>query len=182
MTAIMRARARPAKFPNVIPRVGLLMSSLTTPLLGRACRIFLELAYPDGPDSIPAVKRLYWDVPSEQPVEQFLPPVAEGVGHTLPPQGAVQGGYALRLGSAGYANLKLTMQRLRDAQGDVWVFMVDTHDAFSPSSFHPPRDHPDAATWLALQARNRQLKEQIENALAQAGLVTLNSLLKQQLQ
>jgi hypothetical protein len=142
----------------------------------------MELAYPEGPDSIPAAKRIYWDLPAEQPIEQFLPPQVEGIGRTLPAEGVGLGGFALRLGSAGYPNLKLTVQRIQDAKGEAWVFMVDTHDAFSPASFHPPRDHPDAAAWLALQARNRQLKEHIETALERAGLVTLNSLLKQELQ
>ena len=44
------------------------MQSLTTPLLCKACRIFLSLAYPDGPESIPKAKRFYYDLPADQEV------------------------------------------------------------------------------------------------------------------
>ena len=63
----------------------------------------------------------------------------------------------------------------------VWVYTVDTHDAFSRTSVQPPPDHPDAPGWIALQEANRRVKDQVEEALEQAGLPTFKSLLRSDL-
>src|SRR5438552_2432273 len=85
------------------------MNGLTTALLGRACRIFLELAYPGGEETIPAKRRVYFSVAPDQPLEGFLPPApaASGIGQVLPAAGGRTRGYAFRLGSAAFPHLKL---------------------------------------------------------------------------
>lgn len=160
------------------------MQQLTTPLLSQACRIFMTLAYPEGPATIPAKKRLYFDLPGDQPVAAFLPPAACAVGvcQELRNETGSPCGYDLRLGSSGFAHLKLRVQQIANNSRAMLVYMVDTHDAFSKESRVPPPDHPDAPQWVALQSANRLLKEKIEAAFEQNGLATMNSLLRDNLQ
>jgi len=152
---------------------------LAMPQFARACRAFLRLAYPEGPDSIPERKRVYFDLPGDLPAADFLPPapVAEGVGQIISGPGGIRG-YSLRLGSATFPHLKLKLQLIDYNNGTGGVYMVDTHDAFSRESPQPPADHPDAAGWQALQAANRELKSKIEKALEEQGLMTLHGLLR----
>jgi hypothetical protein len=160
------------------------MQQLTTQLLGQACRIFMALAYPEGPSSIPAKKRIYFDLPADQPITAFVPPAAcaLGVCQELRGDTGTPCGYDLRLGSAAFAHLKLRLQQVMQNSHCTWVFMVDTHDAFSRECRVPPADHPDAKQWLLMQNANRVLKEMIEAAFERSGLATLNSLLREELQ
>jgi hypothetical protein len=155
------------------------MNGLTCDLLGRACRIFLELAYPGGEETIPAKKRTYLHLTAEQPLETFLPPApaANGIGQVLPAAGGRSRGYSFRLGSATFPHLKL--QVIDYENGTALVFTVDTHDAFQPGL---TPDHPDARMWRALQESNRKLKEQIEHAWELAGLTTFHTLLREGLE
>jgi len=164
------------------------MAAVTTAQLARACRIFMALAYPGGTATIPEKKRLYFNLPAEHPVTDFLPPAppAEGIVQALPADGSATGGsacggWAFRLGSARFPHLKLKVQFLKNDGCPVCVFMVDTHDAFSRTSAQPPPEHPDAAAWLELQSANRQLKENIERAFEADGLTTFQSLLRSDL-
>lgn len=159
------------------------MGNLTTELLARACQIFMTIAYPAGLDSVPVKKKPYFDISLDRPVTDYLPPapLAEGVCEALPAPGGGIRGYAFRLGSAHFPHLKLKMQ-LVDYDNASWVCMVDTHDAFSRSSFHPPAEHPDAKAWRDMQRLNRQLKERIEGQLEREGLETFNSLLRKDLE
>src|SRR5262245_32751252 len=163
------------------------MAAVTTVQLARACRTFMALAYPGGAATIPEKKRIYFDLPVERPVSDFLPPAPapEGIVQALPADGSTCasacGGWALRLGSAHFPHLKLKVQFLKNDGCPVCVFMVDTHDAFSRTSAQPPPDHPDAAAWLELQSANRQLKENIERAFEAEGLTTFQSLLRSDL-
>ena len=153
---------------------------LTTAQLARACHLFLKLAYPDGPASIPPKKRTYFALPVDRPVAEFLPPApaAQEVGHLLPAEGGGVRGYALRLGSCRFPHLKLKCQLVDYNRTTTWIFTVDTHDAFSKESVRPPPDHPDAPAWCALQEANSKLKEQIERAFDSEGLMTFNGLLR----
>ncbi len=146
------------------------MKGLTTTQLERACRIFLERAYPQGSDTIPPPKDNFLAFDVAQPVESVLvPPVCQPIKRR---DGGLRG-YSLRLGSVQHPHLKLQIVE-HDEAG--CVFSVDTHDGFSldPS-------HPDAARWAELQAANRQLKEEIERAWEEAGLLTFNGLLRREL-
>jgi hypothetical protein len=146
------------------------MKGLTTALLGRACRIFLERAYPQGPDAIPPPKNSFFFLDAAVPLESVLvPPVCQ------PLRGRDGGlrGYALRLGSAVHPHFKLQIVE-QDEVG--CIFSVDTHDGFSIDPAHP-----DAAHWREFQEANRRLKEGIERAWEEAGLLTFNALLRQEL-
>ena len=146
------------------------MKGLTTALLQRACRIFLDRAYPDGAHTIPPANLCYLALAAEQTLERILiPPVCQ----PLPRRDGGVRGYALRLGSARHPHLKLQIVDHDDAG---CVFGVDTHDGLSldPS-------HPDAARWSEVQSANRRLKEEIERAWEEAGLVTFNGLLRREL-
>ncbi|HZV08037.1 MAG TPA: hypothetical protein VE999_23340 [Gemmataceae bacterium] len=146
------------------------MNGLTIVLLERACRIFLERAYPDGPDAIPPPKNHFLALNPDQPIESVLvPPLCQ----PLRRRDSDLRGYALRLGSAMHPHLKLQIMDHGDAG---CVFSVDTHDGFPCD---PSR--PDAARWIELQTANRRLKEQIESAWEEAGLLTFNGLLRREL-
>ncbi len=151
------------------------MDQVSSFLLGQACRTFMRLAYPGGPQTIPAKKRVYYDLPLDRPVTDFLPPAAaaQEICQTLPGDGEGVRGYAFRLGSAHFPHLKLKVQLIDNNHSATWVFMVDTHDAMPV-----PAGHPDVQAWKTLQATNRTLKEIIERALEKEGLVTFNSLLR----
>jgi hypothetical protein len=146
------------------------MNGLTTALLERACRIFLDRAYPHGPDTIPPPKNSYLALNTTIPVESVLvPPVCQPIFRG---DGRIHG-YVLRLGSALHPHFKLQIMDHDDAG---CVFSVDTHDGFliDPS-------HSEAPRWRELQAANRRLKEEIERAWEAAGLLTFNALLRREL-
>lgn len=147
------------------------MNGLTTALLDRACRIFLQLAYPQGGDTIPSPQNAYLSLCTGQPLEELL---VSPVCQPLRSRDGSLRGYTLRLGSAAHPHLK--MQIVDHAEAGC-VFGVDTHDAVSLD----PR-HPDASRWNTLQTSNRQLKERIERAWEEAGLWTFNALLRRELQ
>jgi hypothetical protein len=158
------------------------MHRLTAEFLSRACRTFLRLAYPDGPESIPPKKRVYYNLPDQRPVEEFLPPAAPAdVCQVIAAEGGGLRGFAFRLGSAHFPHLKLKLQLIDHNHATLWVCTVDTHDAYSKDSIRPPASHPDADAWTDLQRKNRQLKERIEAALEHEGLVTFNTLLRRDL-
>jgi hypothetical protein len=160
------------------------MAELNTAGLGQACRVFMELAYPGGPATIPLKKRAYYEINPERPISAFLPPAPEaaGIAQELSTRKDGPRGYEFRLGSCHFPHLKLRIQLMEHHGESVWVFTVDTHDAFSRNCVQPPSDHPDAADWLALQEKNRQLKDRIEDDLEQAGFLTFKSLLRGDLQ
>src|SRR5438034_3727769 len=56
------------------------MPLLSTPLLARACRIYLDTAYPGGAPTIPENKRVYARVAADEPVQRYLTPapIAQG--------------------------------------------------------------------------------------------------------
>lgn len=146
------------------------MKGLTTALLTQACRIFLNRAYPQGPETIPSSTKRFLTLHADEPLESVLiPPICQA----LPQREGGGSGYALRLGSARHPHLKLQIVDQKDAG---LIFSVDTHDGFSLDS-----SHPDAARWAELQAANRRLKEDIERAWEEAGLLTFNALLRREL-
>jgi len=159
------------------------MYGLTTAALGHACQLFMDQAYPQGPDAIPAKKRAYYRIDPSSPLSDYLPPAPTSVGVCLPLSTRKDGprGFEFRLGSAHFPHIKLRLQLVQHHEELLWVYTVDTHDAFSAHCAHPPLDHPDAAGWLALQDANRHLKEQVEHALEQAGFLTFKTLLKREL-
>jgi len=171
------------KLPELNAEDGSLMQQLTTQLLSRVCRIFLELAYPEGPATIPVKKRLYFEIPGDQSIEAFLPPSACAVGVCQTRKGDTGElcGYDFRLGSIDFQHLKLRLQLVNVNNVATLVAMVDTHDAFSKDASCPPAEHPDAKVWLEMQKANRALKEKIEAAFEQNNVATFNSILRDEL-
>ena len=147
------------------------MTELTTALLGQACRTFLSLAYPNGSESIPSPKCGFLNLNGNGPVEDVLIP---SVCQTLRTESGGFRGYAIRLGSCVYPHLKL--QVVHHAASDTWLFAVDTHDNIQLDA-----DDPDAGRLAQIQQANRDLKEQIERAWEQEGLLTFNGLLRREL-
>ena len=83
------------------------MTGLTTDSLGEACRIFLGLAYPGGPDTVPDKRRLYAELPPGHDLAEYharhpFPPASFEV--VKDPDGSIRG-YAVRLGSAHFPDL-----------------------------------------------------------------------------
>jgi hypothetical protein len=146
------------------------MKVLTTALLAGACEIFLRRAYPEGEQAIPSAKRPFLHLSADQPLEPLL--VAPVYHPVYTVEGKERGG-AFRLGSSHYPHLKMQVIE----QGHACIFSVDTHD-----QVRVPADHPDAPRLAALQAVNQQLKQQIESAWEEAGLLTFRGLLRQELE
>jgi hypothetical protein len=158
------------------------MHRLTTDLLSQACRIFLTAAYPGGEGAVPAKKRGFLSLPAGQSLLDLLPDHAalNECCQVLRKNGDIRA-VLVRLGASHYPHLKLKAQLVDHDQGDLWLFSVDTHDAFTQTCFLPPPGHPEAAAWAQLQAQNAVLKERIEAAWDKAGLMTFNSLLRRDL-
>jgi hypothetical protein len=149
------------------------MNGLPTSLFSRACRIFLTLAYPEG--KVPASRRPFLQIAPDAPLEPLLqPPVCERLGRK---GGTECWGYAFRLGSGTFPHVKL--QALWHPEGGVWLFAVDTHDEVFLPGTHPDQD--ELRRLAELKAKNRQLKERVEQAWEAAGLLTFGSLLRREL-
>jgi hypothetical protein len=160
------------------------MEVLSTDLVGKACTIFLKLAYPDGEATVPPKRRVFLHLPPGRPLADFLrqSPETRALCEILKSPGGAPTGYAIRLGSAIFPHLKLRVQQPGGGEPGLWVFGVDTHDAFSADDVQAPPEHPEAEAWTRLQIANRQLKEQIERAWDEAGLLTFNGLLRRELE
>jgi hypothetical protein len=151
------------------------VNSLTTNELAGACRIFMDLAYPDGLRTIPVFKMPFYEMTSENSLIEFLPPAPKSVGvsKTMSRGGAF--GYEFRLGSASYPHLKLRVQSMDLHAREVWVYSVDTHDGIAKLA--GTLSEEDAARWKTLVDQNRTLKRSIESALGKAGYLTPVALL-----
>jgi hypothetical protein len=144
------------------------MQGLTTSLLAHACQTFLRLAYPEG--TVPEKCRRFLNLSPDTPLQTLLDlAVCERLPSRL--DGSPRG-YAFRLGSATFPHVKL--QVIWDEECASLVFAVDTHDAITL-----PSDHPDHEPLRALKERNRVLKETIERAWEQEGLLTFRKILEQ---
>jgi hypothetical protein len=160
------------------------MQELSTDVVGQVCRVFLALAYPGGENTIPLKRHCYLTLPPGQSLVEFLQASTEArpfCERVVDAHGD-HVGYTLRLGSAGFPHLKLRVSNVNPEGEAVWVFGVDTHDAYSATSYRPPPGHRDAEPWARLQAANQRLKEEIERAWEEAGLLTFNGLLRSDLE
>jgi hypothetical protein len=143
------------------------MQGLTSSLLGQACRIFLTIAYPEELNQLPPPRSHFLDLQGGEELETLLtPPLCKTL---QTPEGEPRG-YSLRLGCSHYPHLKLEI--VQHSCGEI-LLSVNTHDALPCAA-----NHPDATAWAELQAGNRALKEAIERAWEDAGLVTFNKLLR----
>jgi hypothetical protein len=144
-----------------------------------ACRIFMGLSYPDGPDSIPECRRPYYDMTTASSIADYLPPGAYAVGvcQDLSKLKAGVPGYEFRLGSSFHPHMKLRIQLVPLHEREVWVFSVDTHDRCVIQAIKH-LNAEEAEAWRILADKNSTLKKQIEEAFARAGHITPTSLLK----
>jgi hypothetical protein len=156
------------------------MTGLTTDSICTACRLFFDLAYPLGEQTVPEKRRLYAHLPPGEDLADCIVkhPFPSASFQTLNDADGTVRGYAFRLGSADFPHLKLKVQWMKDQDQQLWVFSVDTHDAFSRDRLRPPPDHPDAERWTRLQQANAVLKIKIERAWEEAGLLTFNAVLR----
>jgi hypothetical protein len=154
------------------------VNELSTNDLAGACRIFMDLAYPDGPRTIPDFKVPYYEMTAERSLVEFLPPapLSVGVTKTLSRNAGGMFGYEFRLGSADFPHLKLRVQSMDLHDREVWVYSVDTHDGFCQVTQNVSPE--EAQKWKALVENNRGLKHAIERALANAGYLTPIALLR----
>jgi hypothetical protein len=157
------------------------MTGLTTDLISTACRHFFDLAYPLGEQTVPEKRRLYAHLPPGEELADYLVehPFPSASFQTFSDADGTFRGYAFRLGCADFPHLKLKVHWMQDQNQKLWVFSVDTHDAFSRDRMRPPPDHPDAERWTRLQHANAELKVRIERALEESGLLTFNAVLRQ---
>jgi hypothetical protein len=160
------------------------MHRLTTDLVSQACRIFFAEAYCGGESTIPPRRRLLLEM---QPGQEMLPyleatPALKESCQVVTGKNGCARALLIRLGCNHYPHLKLKTQLIDHEGGDEWLFSVDTHDGFSATNFLPPPDHPDAAAWMEMQHANAALKQRIEAAWEEAGLMTFNALLRRDLQ
>ncbi len=146
--------------------------------LAQACRIFMEIGYPDGARAIPEGRRAYSDIPADAQLEIYLPPSQQAAGVCKEVSKTTDGlrSYEFRLGSSNHPHLKLRIQPVEVQDRLVWVYSVDTHDRFlqATSDLNPV----EAQQWRELVEQNRLLKHQIEDALSLAGFLTPKGLLR----
>jgi len=138
------------------------MQALTADMVQRAIAIYQDLAYGTG-----CRPRRPIELPAGCGVDSLLAMFQEERTETIP--GHVCRCYSLRLGNRNYPFMKLLLQEHLVA-GE-FCFAVDTHDQMEIKPCYP--DHEQ---WCAVQRFNRDLKRQIEQGFAQAGLPTSASL------
>lgn len=164
------------------------LGALTTDLVQKAIAIYQDLAYGQGrprrvqPGGLGELgnklvdgidNKLGFDRPDgrSDTRSEAVPPLAEAVlamfqkeqSETIP--GYPCHRYSLRLGNRNYPFMKLLLQEHLVA-GE-YFFAVDTHDQMEIKP-----DYPDYEQWMAVRRFNRELKRQIEQGFAQAGLDT----------
>jgi len=158
------------------------MLGLPTDEVNTVCRVFLELAYPAGEASIPKNRQIYSHLPPGKDFHEYQAEtqLSPSCCLVLQKDGIIQG-YSLRLGCSHFPHLKLKIQRVTAKNQPIWIYSVDTHDAFSADSLRPPPGHPDFEAWTQMQVQNAELKDKIEQAWLDLGFLTFNGLLRQEL-
>jgi two-component system, OmpR family, phosphate regulon response regulator PhoB len=137
------------------------LAALTPELLQRAIAIYQEHAY--GPGRRPRAI----ETPTSCGTETLLSLFQQ----ETPPSSGDSGcqRYTLRLGNRNYPFMKLLLQE-HLLPGEFY-FAVDTHDQMEIKP-----DYPDYEQWMAVRRFNRELKRQIEQGFARAGLDTAGTL------
>ena len=139
------------------------LSDLTPSHVKQATAIFVEHAWPDGPQGQPA--ELAAAVEAGETMEEL----AEVFELVRTGEGEGRRRFSLRLGNDRYPWMKVVIQEFL-VSGEFFI-SVDTHDdiRIDPSM-------PDHAAWCELQEHNRALKEEVEAHWERAGLPTHSDL------
>jgi hypothetical protein len=140
-------------------------------MLELAIAVYLRCAYPDGqlPDAVR--KRISLD--RSRPLGQLLGELPFERYESVAPFPCTV--YALRLGAAYYPHLKMEIRPFPNQNG--FVFWVNTHDQF----FAPDARCRDGERWREVVSRNRELKQLVERAWAEAKLPTFVTAMQESL-
>ena len=139
----------------------------------------MALAYPGGAQRSRPTSEATVAIADERPLADFLPPAASALGvcQDLSKRSGGLSGYEFRLGSTAYPHLKLRIQHIELHGQYVWVYSVDTHDAFHAAAQFLSTEEAEASRKLV--ENNRRLKHEIETALGDAaGFITPMGLLR----
>lgn len=138
------------------------LTALTPDMLRKAISIYQDLAYGSAGRA-----RRQIELPAGGPPDALLGCFQKEQIETIP--GHPYHRYSLRLGNRNYPFMKLLVQEhLIDGE---FFFAVDTHDQMEIKP-----DYPDYEQWMAVRRFNGELKRQIENSFAAAGLDTCAAL------
>jgi hypothetical protein len=138
------------------------MLQLSWDMLRDAIAIYLKHAYPSG--QLPEVVQKRVPLDSNRPMAELLAAAPfENYVADAPFQCTV---HALRLGSVDYPHLKMEIRPFPNRAG--FMFWVNTHDQY----ISPDAKMPDAERWREVVRRNRDLKQAVERAWAEAKLPT----------
>jgi len=133
------------------------LAALTPELVRQAIAIYQDLAYGQGR------KQRVVELPAGQGVEPLLSMFHKEHVEAVPGHPCAR--YTLRLGNRNYPFMKLLLQE-HLLPGEFY-FAVDSHDQMEIKP-----DFPDYEQWMAVRRFNRELKRQIEQGFARAGIDT----------
>ncbi|MBK7644202.1 MAG: response regulator [Planctomycetes bacterium] len=135
------------------------LEEITPAHVRRAVAIYLEIAWPGV--EFPRPRVTVRDLEDAGTLEELF----TRFERVQMQEGPLSPRYTLRLGNKRYPFMKFVVQEyLVDRE---YFFSVDTHDDLDVRA-----DNPDFVAWQALRVHNRELKHQIEDAWAAAGLPT----------
>jgi CheY-like chemotaxis protein len=144
----------------------MLLHELSPALVKRALAIYLEHAWPRSwvSKTRPNLEGIERAASNKELLEAFDRPRQDEDGPSC-------ARFTLRLGNERYPFMKFVVQEY--LVGREVFFSVDSHD-----NLDVREDNPDYDAWLELKHHNRELKQRIEDAWAQAGLPTHRDLLR----
>ena len=137
----------------------------------RAIGLYVKKAYGDAAVP-PAAQRLI--PPAAFRPEEWLMSVFIERDPASAPLEAVRS-FALRLGNAGYPHMKLRISR--PPRDPVFVFSVDSHDAFLCAA----KDSPDYQPMEALKRNNAAIASAVQAAWEADGLLTERTYLRRKI-
>jgi len=139
------------------------LQALRAETLGRAIRLYREVAYGGAPES---PRGLDPGPLGDGDLEDTLSLFDKEMFEPIPGYPCVR--YSLRLGNRNYPFMKLVLQE--DLIAGEFFFAVNTHDQMDIRS-----DCSDYESWMAVRRFNHELKLQIEDAFAKDGFDTAAS-------
>jgi CheY-like chemotaxis protein len=139
------------------------LSALTVDMVRRAIAIYQDLAYGTSRPRRPVHLPSGGEAAGQGGIEALLALFQKEQDETVPGYPCAR--YSMRLGNRNYPFMKLLLQEHLVA-GE-FFFAVDTHDQMEVKP-----EYPDYDQFMAVRRFNRELKRQIEQGFAAAGLAT----------
>ena len=147
------------------------MLQLSWDMLRDAIATYVKHAYPNG--QVPEVVQQRIALDTSRPISELLGvPPFENYVTDAPFHCTV---HALRLGAVHYPHLKMEIRPFTNHAG--FILWVNTHDQF----ISPDAKMPDADRWREVIRRNRDLKQAVERAWAEANLPTFTTAMQEDL-